>query len=289
MNVAVARNSPFVIHSFHAIRTADNPIVISHLPFRGLSFPTKAYEHAMVGAFSMNSGTKKQMSAKWEERKGWDWSLSNCELARVYGTFPSGIRYIRLKLGIPKFKIIPKPKVLGADRLGVKNPPIGISQMEAEELERRFWDKVHVRGEDECWPWIRTRDQAGYGRLFTWTEKGTKTQRGAHRIAYALKNGGVPANKLVMHSCDNKWCCNPKHLSVGTDLDNSRDASVKGRMHPGERTFGTVLTDAIVHKIRFLSESGVGPNEIGRQLGIHRRTIADAVNGKTWRHCYGGN
>lgn len=228
--------------------------------------------------------TKTRMQQEWENRKLWDWALSNCELGRRYGYPPSAIRYMRTQLGIPKFKVEPKQKVVGVDRSEAQNPPIGISQIEAEELERRFWDKVHVRGDDDCWPWIGRRDKHGYGRLFAWTEKGTKSSRGAHRIAYAIKNGGVPANKLVMHSCDNKWCCNPAHLSAGTDLDNSRDASVKGRMHPGERTFGSVLTDALVHKIRYMAESGIGPNQIGRELGIHRRTIADVVNGKTWRH-----
>lgn len=233
----------------------------------------------------MNWATKSKMDEEWEKRRNWDWSLSNCELGRRYGHPPSAIRYMRRQLGITKFTIKPKVRILGVDRSAVKNPPIAISQMEAEELERRFWDKVQRRGEDECWPWIGSRDKrSGYGRLFTWTAKGTRTFRLAHRIAYALKHRAVPANKLVMHSCDNKWCCNPKHLSVGTDLDNSRDASVKGRMHPGERTFGAILTEAKVRHIRSLAESGLGSNAIGRKLGVHRRTVADVVNGKTWRH-----
>ncbi len=232
----------------------------------------------------MNWATKTQMSEEWEKRKLWDWSKSNCELGREHGHPASAIRYMRIQLCLPKFQVFPKQKQLGVNRATSQKPPIGISKMEAEELERRFWDKVERHGDDECWPWIGHRDKQGYGRLFTWSSKGTRTQRAAHRIAYAITNGGVPENLLVMHSCDNKWCCNPNHLSIGTDLDNSRDASMKGRMHPGERTFGAILTEEIVKEIGRLSKSGIGSNQIGRNLKIHRKTVADVVNRKTWRH-----
>jgi hypothetical protein len=55
----------------------------------------------------------------------------------------------------------------------------------------------------------------------------------AHRYAYELAHGLIVAKDgeevLVMHSCDNPPCCNPAHLSVGTDLDNIHDMLAKGR------------------------------------------------------------
>ena len=33
----------------------------------------------------------------------------------------------------------------------------------------------------------------------------------------------------AMHSCDNRWCINPAHISAGTRSDNVNDAVKKGR------------------------------------------------------------
>jgi len=35
---------------------------------------------------------------------------------------------------------------------------------------------------------------------------------------------------LVMHTCDNRKCFEPEHLRLGTDHENMRDASEKGRL-----------------------------------------------------------
>ena len=40
-----------------------------------------------------------------------------------------------------------------------------------------------------------------------------------------------------MYSCDNRRCCNPKHLSVGTNRENALDMMRKGR---GRNGFGPI-------------------------------------------------
>lgn len=76
-----------------------------------------------------------------------------------------------------------------------------------------------------CREWALKLTHRGYGT----TTCGSDIRGGAHRISYAAFKGPIPANMDILHSCDNPPCIEPKHLSVGTDLDNVRDMLAKGR------------------------------------------------------------
>lgn len=76
-----------------------------------------------------------------------------------------------------------------------------------------------------CWLWLYAIGPTGYGHCGT-DREGT---RKAHRVSYEVFKGPIPAGKLVQHSCDNPWCVNPDHLSVGTHATNNWDKQAKGR------------------------------------------------------------
>lgn len=75
-----------------------------------------------------------------------------------------------------------------------------------------------------CIEWPRSRNVAGYGRVY-WDKK----VRLAHRLAYELTNGPIPAGLCVLHKCDHPPCINPDHLFLGTPFDNMQDMVLKGR------------------------------------------------------------
>jgi hypothetical protein len=76
-----------------------------------------------------------------------------------------------------------------------------------------------------CWNWIGCRDQRGYGiRRFR------GKARKVHRISAHLYLGmNIDSVLCVCHHCDNPSCFNPKHLFLGTMLDNVTDCRLKGR------------------------------------------------------------
>jgi len=49
-----------------------------------------------------------------------------------------------------------------------------------------------------------------------------------YRIVYKFLYGEVPKGLNVLHSCDNKTCCNPTHLELGTQRINALQAVERG-------------------------------------------------------------
>lgn len=106
--------------------------------------------------------------------------------------------------------------------------------MPARDILARFWSKVDVRSADECWEWRQLDPdvEPTYGRFRILP--GFRAI-GAHRFSWVLANRrDIPNGRLVMHSCDNKRCVNPAHLSLGTVADNTRDATAKGLNDPSK-------------------------------------------------------
>lgn len=95
-----------------------------------------------------------------------------------------------------------------------------------EDLVKNFWSKVDIRSDNECWNWKAGTVSGGYGIATAYLNG---KQDYAHRVAFNLTNGYLPTNgRVIMHSCDNKICCNPKHLIDGTQGENVSDAVNKG-------------------------------------------------------------
>lgn len=84
--------------------------------------------------------------------------------------------------------------------------------------EPRFWSRVEHGEPEQCWPWKAGRLPKGYG-ICSIAGKSAL----AHRVAYVIGHGAIPAGLIVRHRCDNPSCCNPSHLVVGTYAENEAD------------------------------------------------------------------
>ena len=83
------------------------------------------------------------------------------------------------------------------------------------ELDR-LWEKVDVRGLDECWPWL-----ASFGRdypQFSFRREVVKP----HVVIFELIRGPVASGLELDHTCFNYGCVNPWCLEPVTHLENVR-------------------------------------------------------------------
>jgi hypothetical protein len=105
----------------------------------------------------------------------------------------------------------------------------------------------------------------------------------AHRISYTLYVGPIPPGLCVLHRCDNPKCVNPAHLWLGTNGDNIRDRTDKGRSAHGEHHGRAKLT---IHDVLTVLEVGHhakrNQSALGRRFGVSHTTIRNILNGKRW-------
>lgn len=165
-------------------------------------------------------------------------------------------------------------------------------------LACRFWSAVAVGSPDECWPWLLSKNaQTGYGQITAIPGEGA---RSTHRVAFELARGDIPPGLYVCHRCDNRPCCNPSHLFLGTAAENGADMRAKGRartrplsgashplrLNPNKAARGDAhgqakLTAAQVQEIRSIGRSIPG-RVLGERYGVSRHTVWSILRGKNW-------
>ena len=82
------------------------------------------------------------------------------------------------------------------------------------DLKIRFWEKVEVKGKDDCWIWKAAISNIGRGVM-----RVNRKTVVAQRIAWVLEKGNIPKGYDVLNTCKNDLCVNPSHLFLGTHKD----------------------------------------------------------------------
>jgi hypothetical protein len=153
----------------------------------------------------------------------------------------------------------------------------------------RFWSKVAITANpDECWEWQASVGSHGYGQLSLGTFK-NQTIALSHRFVWQIKMGEIPNGMFICHRCDNRRCCNPAHLFVGTYQDNIDDMNKKGRARGGtalgENHGKSKLTNQLVLHIRETYAKGATDlKTLANEVGVSVSTVANVVNRSTWKH-----
>jgi len=90
-------------------------------------------------------------------------------------------------------------------------------------LPQRFIDKVHIHPDTGCHVWTACRNTEGYGQF-----RVEGKTLGAHRYAYEIVVGPVPAGLVLDHLCRNPSCVNSEHLEPVTTRENLMRGARRG-------------------------------------------------------------
>jgi hypothetical protein len=141
----------------------------------------------------------------------------------------------------------------------------------------RFWLKVAKGNPDVCWPWKGRPMTNGYCNMSI-----SNAQYYAHRLSFLIANGSIDPELFVIHSCDNRRCVNPSHLSQDTLQENSRQAVERNRIRRGERHGMVKLSEDEVSQIRSLYASGTfTQTAIADRFGVRGPQVCRIVNFKS--------
>lgn len=138
-------------------------------------------------------------------------------------------------------------------------------------------DRIVKGRPDECWRWSGSHRPNGYARY---------CGNGKWRSVTRYLQNPMPG-QVVRHTCDNPWCCNPKHLICGSVQDNVRDRVERGRCASGERNGNAKLIATQVDEIRRLYQGPYVRGEytqvkLAKMFGVSQRMISLIVRGEFW-------
>ena len=157
--------------------------------------------------------------------------------------------------------------------------------MSTKTTPEAFW--CRVKKQQSCWEWQGAVNSTGYGSLTFHGKAAT-----AHRVAAFLSGliVAIPAPKdrkgsgFILHSCDNRRCCNPAHMSVGTYAENQVEAYARRRRkaHKGTTHANAKQTRKSIMLIKDMYAHGVSQEAIARLLQVSQSGISKILLGLTY-------
>lgn len=163
-------------------------------------------------------------------------------------------------------------------------PHVNIDKPLSPKVINKFLEHCMRGKEDECWIWTgptHAIHQYGEFEVLGIAYK-------AHRVSFFYFNKRtIESDSDILHHCDNRKCCNPKHLYEGGNLENNRDRAKRnpdsykllGDINPASK-----ITEKDIPEIFKLKRSGYTQQEIADKYGVVFSTIGKILRREKWQH-----
>jgi hypothetical protein len=162
----------------------------------------------------------------------------------------------------------------------IKWREIEVSQKTIE----RFWKYVDKGGLDECWEW-RGGKTNGRGRFFIDPLVGAID---ADKASWLIHNGKLPLGLYCVHTCRNRSCVNPDHVSWKTEeqyrhyMRGVVIESIGGELSPEAK-----LSNEQARSIRIAASKGTTEAELSLKYGVSRNVIQRVTTGRGYKKAGG--
>lgn len=92
-------------------------------------------------------------------------------------------------------------------------------------LDKKLNENTFPEPNSGCWLWGGYSNSKGYGLMYSY---GITIL--SHRYSYECHNKvKLKKSDLVLHKCNNTYCVNPQHLTIGTQSENMQQCFREGR------------------------------------------------------------
>lgn len=148
-------------------------------------------------------------------------------------------------------------------------------------------DKTPGQGPNgDCWIWTGyVNPVCGYGYISWNAYSNSRSPIRAHRLVYEILVEKLTPGLVLLHSCDNRLCVNPAHLSPGTQLENDADKVSKNRQARGTSlSHFPHLTEGMVKEIKLEFKAGAMPAPVAKKYKISRSAAKAIKYGISWKH-----
>ena len=154
-----------------------------------------------------------------------------------------------------------------------------IAEKWIDSVKTRLYNGADTSNELGCWIFAGGKDKDGYG----WFSIPMAGIVKAHR-ASAWLDGQDIEGLIVMHSCDNPPCVNPRHIFAATHLQNEVNKDLKARRPTGEKANAAKLTEEQVLEILALLNAGEDRVAIALKFDVSTSLIYAIKNGRVWSY-----